>query len=317
MSIRFPLCTAVAALLLAAGIPCTQAGPLRDWLAQRGANRGAALDTGERQPSRAALPDGARRLRDVAYGDDPRQRMDVYLPAPATIPAGGAPLVVMVHGGGWRRGAKALAGVIGNKLAHWLPRGAVFVSVNYRMLPDADLSRQAGDVAAALATVERLAPSWGADPGRIALIGHSAGAHLVALLAASPERLRQAGARPPRVAVLLDSAALDVARLMQAPHLPLYDEAFGSDPAFWQAVSPTPQLSPGAVPFLAVCSSRRRLSCAQAQRHAERAASLGVRGEVLEQDLTHAEINATLGAPGAYTDAVDAFLDSAGLGFGR
>lgn len=79
------------------------------------------------------LPPGARALRDVSYGSDPRQRFDVYLPAQPR----NAPIILVVHGGGWANGNKDNPGVVENKAAHWLPQGYVLVSTNYRMRPDA------------------------------------------------------------------------------------------------------------------------------------------------------------------------------------
>ncbi|CAM3340305.1 alpha/beta hydrolase [Paracidovorax anthurii] len=253
-------------------------------------------------------PAGLRLLRDLPYGADPRQRMDVYLPEHPR----GAPVVFMVHGGAWKHGDKAGATVVRNKVAHWVPRGAVLVSINYRMLPDAGPPVQVRDVARALAEAQRLAPGWGADPRRFVAMGHSAGAHLVALLMASPALQREAGALPVLATVALDSAAMDVPRVMRARHAPLYDHAFGRDPAQWESVSPAHQLRQSAPPLLAVCSSRRAIACDQAHRLAAQAQSLGMRAEVLPQDLNHRGTNEQLGLPGAYTDAVDAFLRSVG-----
>jgi acetyl esterase/lipase len=255
----------------------------------------------------APLSAGTRIEHDVAYGPDARQRYDVYLPAGLKP---GAPILVMVHGGGWRTGDKGHAGVVGNKAAHWLGKGYVFVSVNYRLLPDADPVQQASDVAAAVASIQRRAAGWGADPARLVLMGHSAGAHLVALLGVSPSMLAKAGASPPRGVVALDSAAMDVPTMMAKPRLPaLYEAAFGRDPAFWRSASPFHQLSRGAVPMLVVCSSRRPVACPQGRSLAARADGLGVTVEVLPEDLTHAAINHDLGADSAYTRAVSAWID--------
>ena len=258
-------------------------------------------------------PAGVHRIADIAYGPDVRQRFDVYLPdAP---PAPHAPVIVMVHGGAWMVGNKALPQVVGNKVARWVTRGAVVVSVGYRLVPQVGPLDQADDVARALAKVQQLAPSWGADPERVALMGHSAGAHLVALLAASPTLAQRAGARPWLGTVALDSAALDLSALMRQPHARFYDRVFGSDPALWRAASPTDVLTAGAPPMLLVCSTQRAdASCAQAQRFAALANSRGVRASVSEQDLSHLQINDTLGLPGAETDAVQAFFDTIGLG---
>lgn len=300
----------MAFLLVAFQAPAS-AGPLRDRLAQRANDRAAAeeLDDGVQEggASRAAmLPAGVRLLRDVAYGPQPRQRMDVYLPPPGA--GDKAAVVFLVHGGGWRHGDKAHERLVQNKVARWVPRGVVLVSVNYRLLPEAGPDEQLRDVARALATAQRQAPGWGADPQRFLTMGHSAGAHLVALLAATPALAQAQGALPVRGTVALDSAALDVPRIMEERHARLYDQAFGSDPAFWRAVSPLHQLQQPAPPLLAVCSTRRRVSCDQAQRFAAQGRARGMRVEVLPQDLSHGQVNEQLGLPGAYTDAVEAFM---------
>jgi acetyl esterase/lipase len=251
------------------------------------------------------LPPGARVLADLAFGPNPAQRLDVYVPA---RPNGD--VIVMVHGGGWHTGDKALPSVVDNKVAHWVSRGTIFISIDYRMLPEADPLTQAGDVDDALAWSQRHARAWGGDAGRFVLMGHSAGAHLAALVAADPAAARSRGVLPWRGTVALDSAALDLQAIMRAPHLPLYDAAFGSDPAYWRAASPLDQLTRGAAPMLLVCSSQREASCPNAQAFANRAHLLADRAALLPEALSHKQINETLGLPGAYTRAVDAFIAS-------
>lgn len=286
----------VAAVLMLA---CTPASIAVD--ASPGVREPAATGA----PARLGLPSGTRVLRDVAYGDHPRQRLDVYLP-PATRKA---PLLVLVHGGGWAHGDKDHPGLVGDKARHWLPQGYALVSANYRLVPDASPLEQAHDVARAVAFAQRQASAWDVDPERIVLIGHSAGAHLVALLAASPALLVQAGAKPVRGAVLLDSAAYDLVHVMQGRHPPLYDRAFGDDPVQWRAASPYDRLSRQSAPMLLVCSTGQvRAACAQAQLFREKAATLGVKVDVLPQDLSHMQINRLLGQASAYTARVDAFL---------
>ena len=254
------------------------------------------------------LPAGARLERDVAYGTDPLQRLDVYRPA-AT--AANAPVIFMVHGGGWSRGNKALLRVVKNKVTHWVGKGYLFVSTNYRMVPAADPIAQADDVAKALAFVQSQLKAWGGDPSRIVLMGHSSGAHLAALITADPSISAHAGAAPWLATVSLDSAALNVDALMRRHHPRLYDQVFKSEPAYWRQASPTLRLAAKPVaPMLAVCSTRRLDSCPQARAFAAKAGRLGGRVDVLPVDLSHLEINAHLGAPGAYTDGVDTFFKS-------
>ena len=257
--------------------------------------------------SASAATQNVTKLSDIAYGEAPAQKMDEYLPAHAEH----APVIFMVHGGGWRRGDKAASQVVDNKVARWVAQGFIFISINYRMLPEADPLVQADDVARALAAAQSRAATWGGDPDKFILMGHSAGAHLVALLGAGPARARALGARPWLGTVVLDSAALDVTQIMQRRHLRLYDEAFGKDAAFWKSASPIRQLSAEAKPMLLVCSTTRPdKPCDAARAFAERATALGVRAEVSGQALSHGEINRTLGFPGAYTDTVERFMQS-------
>ncbi|CAN7558791.1 alpha/beta hydrolase [Pseudoxanthomonas sp. LjRoot143] len=253
------------------------------------------------------LPAGARAIRDVAYGDDPRQRFDVYLPAQPK----NAPILLFVHGGGWANGNKDNPGVVENKAAYWLPKGYILVSTNYRMRPDTAPLDQARDIARALAAVQKRAPEWNGDASRVLLMGHSAGAHLIALVGASSTLWREAGATRPRGVVSLDSGALDVPLTMRNPPLRrIYDVAFGRNPEDWVAASPYHQLTRDAVPMLFVCSSRRKDACPQGRAMAEKAKTLGVAMDVLPEDLSHGEVNRALGVPSTYTAAVDRFIAS-------
>jgi arylformamidase len=257
-------------------------------------------------PAQAAIPDGVKVLRNVAYGPDKLQAMDVYLPPNAKA----APVILMVHGGAWRIGDKRHPPVFENKVARWVPKGFIFVSVNYPMVPQSDPVEQADDIARALATAQAAAPGWGGDPARFILMGHSAGAHLVSLLNADPSRAAKLGAKPWIGTVSLDSGALDVPAIMTHRHPRLYDEAFGDDPALWEASSPIHHLTKDSPPWLGVCSSNRRVSCGANQIYAAKSTEFGARAETLGEPLSHGEINAELGEPGAYTDAVEAFMAS-------
>lgn len=279
---------------------------LRERFAARQAAEGGLGDYASPFP----LPPGVVAERDVAYGDDPAQRLDVYRPSGAVE----APVMFMVHGGGWKRGDKAAQGVVKNKVTYWSGKGYVLVSVDYRVLPKARPLDQADDIAKALAFVQAKAKNWGGDPGRVFLMGHSAGAHLVSLLTADPTIATKAGARPWLGTISLDSAAFDVVEIMQGRHFDLYDNAFGKDPEIWRESSPTHRLkSRPAAPLLAVCSSRRRDSCPQARAFAAKVEAMGGRVVVLPVDMAHGEVNAMLGLPSPYTQSVVDFIHSLGL----
>lgn len=277
---------------------------------QRRLGRLQQMRDASRQERPVSVPAGGTAIRNVAYGTDPAQRFDLYLPS--AVGSGNAPVVIYVHGGGWANGDKTNPGVA-NKLAYWLPKGYAVVSTNYRMVPAAAPLEQARDVARAVATVQRRTGEWHLDPARVVLMGHSAGAHLVALLGADPRLLTEAGATRPLGVVSLDSGALDVPAVMTLRRVPkLYQEAFGADPAYWRSVSPQQQLTRAAPPMLLVCASERRFPtspCDEARKFADRAASLRVPVQVHPEPLDHGDINKQLGLPSAYTRAVSGWID--------
>lgn len=260
-----------------------------------------------REPAAGPTATAASMASDLAYGNDPRQRLDLYLPTGQQARA----VIFMVHGGGWSRGDKRAPGVVDNKQAYWLPRGYGLVSINYRLLPDARPDQQVQDVARALAFAQAEVQRRGGDPAQFVLMGHSAGAHLVALLAASPELAARAGVQPWKATISLDSAAMDVPSTMSRPHLPLYDQAFGNQASYWARVSPLQNLQQRMPPLLAVCSSSRRLACPHNRALVARARQLGGVAQLLEVPMTHAEINHDLGEPSDYTRRVADFIETA------
>lgn len=291
---RTSLLTAVAVATMTSAC---QAGPLRERIREHLAER-----ADQSSPRRAGAIT-------IAYGPDAAQRFDLYQP-----PGGKelAPVIVMVHGGGWKYGDKSMSRVIDNKLAHWGGKGFMLASVNYRMLPTARPDEQARDVARAIAKIEAEAPAYGGDPHRLIVMGHSAGGHLLALLSADPSLAAAQGAAPWRASVILDAGALDVTTVMSEPHAGLYDGPFGKDPAYWRSVSPMDSITPQALPMMLVCSlPRPDDSCGQSKAFAARLSQRsGQTAPVQPEPLSHREINESLGQPGAYTDAVDAFIVS-------
>lgn len=168
-------------------------------------------------------------------------------------------------------------------------------------------------MARALAFVQAQAGRWGADPERLVLMGHSAGAHLTALLAADHGLARAHGVRPWAGTVSLDSAALDVPALMQGRPLRLHREAFGDDPHYWRQVSPVHRLQPRPAPLLLVHAARREDARDQNQRMAQAVQQAGGRAVLQAVALSHSDINSELGRPGPYTEAVEAFMASVGV----
>jgi len=246
---------------------------------------------------------------DLAYGDAARHKLDVYAPKGAK----GAPIILMVHGGGGFMGDKANTSVYLNKGGHYLAKGYVFASMNYRLVPDVNPVQQAEDVARALRFVQANAKLWGGDAQRVVLMGHSAGAHLISLMHVDPAFAKDAGAAPPLAAVSLDSGAYDVSAIMKRSHSPFFDHVFGKDKNFWRTASPIHRIAGKPSPMLLVCSSRSKESCAQSQAFKAALLKEKAAAQVVAEDLSHREINTDLGLKGAYTQRVDAFLRAQGL----
>lgn len=330
MTRSFPIRAVLLAAIAAGIVTDLQAGPLRERIRERLLEQATASAEPENQAGNAlSCADWSRRvdrlqartsdtkpgpqpdLKDVAYGNGQREKLDVYLPAKGG--EGLAPVIVMVHGGGWCVGDKAMAGVTEHKVARWTERGFVFVSVNYPMVNDgSDALAQARHVARAIAYVQAHARGWQGDPGKLILMGHSAGAHLVSLVNAD-RRIRQAnGVAPVLGTVSLDAGAIDVVRQMPKVYPFLrerYREAFGDSESGWIAASPYHQLDRSAGPWLGVCSTTRKDDpCAQARAYADKSNSLGVQAGVLEQAMSHGALNKELGQASDYTRGVEAFM---------
>ncbi len=241
------------------------------------------------------------------YGTGPLETIDVYSPTDAT----NSPIIVMVHGGGWFVGDKANLNVWQNKLAYWGPKGFILVSVNYPMMNDGyKPDAQAAAVARSLTYIQKNAPTWGGNPNKMIVVGHSAGAHLVSL--ASVKRTSYPDLKPWSGTVLLDSAAYDLVTLMNNRPASFYVDAFGADKGYWVANSPLEQLTSKVEPLFIVCSSNRAKSnCAQAETFKNKSITLGSKAELHPKALSHEEINYTLGLPNAYTTAVDTFITGA------
>lgn len=125
--------------------------------------------------SAADAPDGYRKLADIPFAevDGHRLALDLYLPEGKQ----GAPLVVFVHGGGWRRGDRNEM-----PLGGMAPAGFAFASVDYRLSPVAQFPAQAHDIKAAIRFLRAKQGEYGYDASRVAIAGTSAGAHLALLV---------------------------------------------------------------------------------------------------------------------------------------
>jgi arylformamidase len=217
-----------------------------------GANANAATTT-------CATP---REKRDIPYVADPvsdLQRLDIY-GFETSKRCDEVPVVIYVHGGGWIKGDKSR---LGDKAAFFNDLGYVFVSMNYRLSdpprdPDHPIHpAHAQDVGAAVTWVEKHIAEFGGNGKRIALLGHSAGAHLVVLVGVDDQYIDQAGGHPSVLRCVMsdDTEAYDVvARAAGSPGARfVITTAFGPDEDVWRDASPLTHVGDGTPPpFLVV-----------------------------------------------------------------
>ncbi|WP_428485463.1 alpha/beta hydrolase [Rhodopila sp.] len=135
---------------------------------------------------------------DVPYAPGPRQTLDIYAPdhdAKTADQAAGAPVVVFIYGGGWKDGDKSMYRFVAATLA---ARGFLTVVPDYRLFPQVRFPVFIQDAAAAVAWTRANISRYGGDPHRLFLMGHSAGAHIAAMLTLDKQWLRADGLDPDR-----------------------------------------------------------------------------------------------------------------------
>lgn len=220
---------------------------------------------------------GVVRIADVPYfgdqgGDATRQSLDIYFREGLTD----APVVLYVHGGGWIRGDKSRALF---KPAALVPEGYLFGSMNYRFHPEASLAEMAQDVANATAWLHQHAAKYGGDGSKIVLMGHSAGAHLVSVVATNPAFMDAAGSSLGDLSgvIAIDTAMLHVPMRMATAGAS-QSRVFGRDPEAWIPVSPWHHVKPGAgiPPFLLLIADGRVVSREQATVMQEKLLAAGI-----------------------------------------
>ena len=126
----------------------------------------------------------------IAYGDDPRQKLDVYVPRQ---PLKDAPVVVFFYGGSWNSGARGDYAFVGEALAS---RGIVAVLADYRLYPQVRYPLFLEDSARAVAWTRTHIHEFSGNPQRLYLMGHSSGAYNAAMLALDPGLLNAVGMSP-------------------------------------------------------------------------------------------------------------------------
>jgi acetyl esterase/lipase len=233
-------------------------------------------------------------IRDLAYreiykDEDPtkgKNKLDLYLPKGQKD----FPVIFFVHGGAWRRGDKNFFGIYDNLGTYWARHGVGMVVANYRLSPPAKHPDHIQDVARAFAWTQKNIQKYGGRPDQIFVCGHSAGGHLVALLATDETYLKAEGlsfqaikgvipiSGVYRVHDLQIEAGLAVNRgdrgtvagSVQVQAAP-FSSVFGSDPILRKAASPLTHVKPGLPPFLVVYAERDLPTLPEMAREFDRA----------------------------------------------
>jgi arylformamidase len=156
-----------------------------------------------------------RVTRDIAYASaHERQVLDVYAPDGAK----NLPVVFWIHGGGWQAGNKTMVGV---KPKAFMEAGLVFVSISYRLLPSVDMAALTSDVATALGWVHKNIATYGGDPTRLLVMGHSAGGQLAALMCTDEKYVNAGGFSLTTIkgCMPVDADTFDIPAIIEASRL--------------------------------------------------------------------------------------------------
>ncbi len=242
---------------------------------------------------------------DIPYtqidGVDPNLlSLDIYAPLSGSGPF---PVVVMVHGGSWREGDKRTQAVAGDKSVFFTSRSCIFVSVNYRLAPQAKYPAPVQDLAAAIQWIHTYIGHYGGDAGRVYLIGHSAGGQITALAATDEKYLTALGLglNVLRGVILLDGAGIDIPSELNQDTQPMFEGAFGNDPEVWRQASPINHIESGKdiPPFLIFYAGQDSKGQSSEAELANALTAAGVKNWLVSApDRTHATILVDVGTPG-------------------
>lgn len=246
--------------------------------------------------------------RDIPYAEPAaeRQVLDIYSPRDAK----NLPVVFWIHGGGWQTGDKALVQI---KPQAFVDKGFVFVSTNYRLLPNVDMATIVRDVAKSIHWTHDHIAAHGGDPRRMFVMGHSAGAQLAALICTDDRYLKAEGLSLDFIkgCVPVDGDTFDIPAIIetaetrrrvhgQPPIKMGHREKFGNDPAKHRDFSAVTHVAQGKgiPPFLILHVAEHPDTSAQAQRLGAALKEAGLPVTVFgAKETTHNKINADLGLP--------------------
>ncbi|MBI5775142.1 MAG: alpha/beta hydrolase [Verrucomicrobia bacterium] len=261
--------------------------------------------------------------RDIPYAEpaNARQNLDIFAPAGAK----NLPVVFWIHGGGWQQGDKTDVKL---KPQWFMDRGFVFVSINYRLLPEVDMGTLTRDVAKAFGWVNKHIAEYGGDPKRVLVGGHSAGAQLAAIICTDDRYLKAEGVSFDVLigCVPVDGDTYDVPAIIETAetrlrvhHLPPrvngHREKFGSTPEKHKDFSAVTHITKGKgiPPFLILHVAAHPDTTAQAQHLGAVLKEAGVSTKIFgAKDTSHVKLNNDLGLPDdPATKALSDFVSAA------
>jgi acetyl esterase/lipase len=236
--------------------------------------------------------EGAQRLESIAYGTHPRQKLDLYIPTGSRAKSKG--MVIFGYGGGFKDGNRDEYRFIGQLFASL---GLVTVIYDYRLYPEVQFPTYLEDAALAVRWAYDRAAKYGADKYAMILAGHSAGAHIAAMLATNSVHLEMVGLQPRifNLVLCLGGAydfwntqtgfiSPDIAQVMQ-----------GASP---QATQPLEFLTPFVLPMLLMHGINDQvLPITQARTFATKAKAIGADVTLLEYSGDHASTVIDLSTP--------------------
>lgn len=244
--------------------------------------------------------------RDIPYAADAQHRQVLDIHAPSN--AKNLPVVFWIHGGGWQTGDKA---EVQTKPQMFVDNGFVFVSTNYRLLPNVDMGTIVRDVAKSFRWVHQHISEHGGDPERIFVMGHSAGAQLATLICTDERWLRAEGLdfASLKGCVPVDGDTYDVPAIIETAetrrrvhHQPQakvgHREKFGNDPEKHRDFSAVTHIAKGKgiPPFLILYVAEHPDTTAQAQRLAGALADANVPAKLVGvAETNHFKLNSNLG----------------------
>jgi acetyl esterase/lipase len=224
----------------------------------------------------------------IHYGPDKRQIIQIY--QPDNCKNRQCPVTIWVHGGGWKNG-DTTRGAASDMLNSWANQGIIMVGINYRLSPDVVHPAHVQDVAAAIAWVHQNIGQYGGDQNRLFLLGHSAGAHLVALVATNPTYLAAYGLTPKNLKGVfpIDTASFDLTEPSRFVKR-MVDDAFGTDKAVLREASPIWNVRAGGqYPSFIIAAAKVRRDAVETSNILEaRLKAVGVDAELIIMDYPKA-----------------------------